>query len=37
MRFRATAFPKARGVVNPTRGPPASGSRRQKAANKGLE
>jgi len=27
-RFRSTAFPKARGTVNPTRGPPAAALRR---------
>jgi hypothetical protein len=37
IRLRTTAFPRARGVVNPTRGPAtASRSARQKAAKKGL-
>jgi hypothetical protein len=37
MRFRATALPKARGVVNPIRGPSGSSSRTQKAAKRGPE
>jgi hypothetical protein len=37
MRFRATALPSARGVVNPIRGPSSPVSRTQKAAKRGPE
>jgi hypothetical protein len=37
MRLRTTAFPIARGKVKPTRDPPDSGSRKQKAAKNGPE
>jgi hypothetical protein len=37
MRLRTTAGPRARGTVNPIRGPVPSGSRQQNAAKQGHE